>query len=362
MVGEVAATGSGRLGGSAFAAPDVAGYLDTATYGLPPRSTVRALEQALAAWRAREPWEQWEADGEACRALFALLIGARASDVAILPALSVAAGTVAISLPTHRGANVVLCEYDHHSTLFPWLALESRGVEIRLRRIDEMAAAVDENTVLAAVSAVQSADGAVADLEGLKATGVRLFVDGTHSVGAVELDLAGVDYLGASAYKWLLCPRGLCFLYVRPERLSEIEPWHAGWKSSERPSGAHYGPPRDLFSSARRLDVSLPWLVAAGARRSLETLTEVGVAAIAAHNLSLARRFCAESGLPPPESPIVRVGVRDADQALRRFRHAGIACSARAGAIRIGFHLYNTTDDAARASEALASIVAASGG
>ena len=82
-----------------------------------------------------------------------------------------------------------------------------------------------------AVSSVQSADGHVADLAALRSTGVRVFVDGTQSIGALPLDLAGVDYLAVSGYKWLLCPRGLGFLYVRRERLDEIEPWLAGWKS-----------------------------------------------------------------------------------------------------------------------------------
>ena len=55
------------LAPSEFEAADARGYLDTATYGLPPRSAVEAVERALAGWRRREPWRQWEDDGEACR-------------------------------------------------------------------------------------------------------------------------------------------------------------------------------------------------------------------------------------------------------------------------------------------------------
>ena len=36
------------------------GYLDTATYGLPPRSTLAAVEEALASWRERGSWLGWE--------------------------------------------------------------------------------------------------------------------------------------------------------------------------------------------------------------------------------------------------------------------------------------------------------------
>jgi len=42
-----------------------AGYLDSATYGLPPRATLAALERAVEGWREWEDWHRWEEDGEA---------------------------------------------------------------------------------------------------------------------------------------------------------------------------------------------------------------------------------------------------------------------------------------------------------
>ena len=284
------------------------------------------------------------------------MLGADASDVALVPAVSIAAGLVAASLPAGTGDNVVLYERDFTSTLFPWFGLEERGVELRFRPLDRLADAVDDRTALVAVSAVQSADGAVADLEALKTTGARLFVDATQAAGALRLGVDGLDYVVAHGYKWLLCPRGLGFLYVRPERLEEIEPWTAGWKSHERPYDEYYGPPRDLTDDARRLDVSLPWFLAAGARRSLELLDEVGVERIADHDLSLARSFAHELDLAEPASPIIRVEVDDADEAVTRLTRLGVACSARAGSVRFCFHLYNDESDVERAVAAVAPV------
>ncbi|HZB86874.1 MAG TPA: aminotransferase class V-fold PLP-dependent enzyme [Gaiellaceae bacterium] len=328
------------------------GYLDTGTYGLPPRSSVEAVERALAGWRGREPWLQWEEDGEACRALFAGLVGARPQDVALLPALSSAAGIVAASLRAGPGDNVVLCEDDFTSTLLPWRGLESRGVELRARPLASLPEAIDGRTALVAVSSVQSADGALADLGALKASGVPLFVDVTQAVGAVPVDVEGVDYLAAHPYKWLLTPRGLAFLYVRRERLQEIEPWTSGWKARTRPYEHYYGFPQ-VSEDARRLDVSLSWLVAAGARPSLELVAGLGVERIASHDLELARRFAAELGLPEPASPIVRVEIADAETAVERLRAAGISCAVRAGSVRFCFHLYNDRADVELALEAL---------
>ena len=328
------------------------GYLDTGTYGLPPRSSVEAVERALAGWRGREPWLQWEEDGEACRALFAGLVGARPQDVCLLPALSSAAGIVAASLRAGPGDNVVLCEDDFTSTLLPWRGLESRGVELRARPLASLPEAIDGRTALVAVSSVQSSDGALADLGALKASGVPLFVDVTQAVGAVPVDVEGVDYLAAHPYKWLLTPRGLAFLYVRRERLQEIEPWTSGWKARTRPYEHYYGFPQ-LSEDARRLDVSLSWLVAAGARPSLELVAGLGVERIASHDLELARRFAAELGLPEPASPIVRVEIADAETAVERLRAAGISCAVRAGSVRFCFHLYNDRADVELALEAL---------
>jgi selenocysteine lyase/cysteine desulfurase len=329
-----------------------AGYLDTAAYGLPPDSAVAAIQRAVDGWRRGAPWAQWEEDGEACRSLFAGLVGASAEQIALLHALSPAAGLVAASLPARAGDNIVLYERDFTSTVQPWRGLEQRGVELRLRPLADLAQAVDERTALVAFSLVQSADGRLADLPALQETGARLFVDVTQAVGAMPVEVGKIDYLAAHPYKWLCSPRGLAFLYVRPDRLQEIEPWWSGWKSREQPYDDFYGLP-ELTGEARRLDVSLAWLAAAGARPSLELIASLGIERIAEHDLGLARLFCAEARLPEPQAPIVRLEVTDSEAVLSRLASAGVRAAGRAGAVRLSFHLYNEERDVARALDAL---------
>ena len=341
------------LAPDAYAGARVAGYLDTATYGLPPNATVSALEEAIGCWRSGQDWAGWEAAGEACRALFARIVGARAEDVAIVPAVSVSAGIVAARRGGGPGDNVVCYGHEFQSGLFPWLQLERTGVEVRLRPLDQLAGAVDARTRLVAVSTVQSADGRRADLGALRDTGVPLFLDATQSAGALPVDLDGVDFLVAAAYKWLLCPRGLAFLHVRRDRLGDVDPWLAGWKSTDDVYERFYGPPLNLTPDARRLDTSLPWLLAAGGRASLELIAGLGVERIAAHDLALASRFCARLGIPETGSPIVQVEAEDAMSAVERLREAGVRCTARAGALRFAFHLYNDEADVDRAVEAI---------
>jgi kynureninase len=80
-------------------APDTT-YLDAATYGLPPRATVEAMQDALSAWSTGSAdWvTDWDQPAEATRAGFADLVGVPPSTVALHPAVSVGVGMVAATL------------------------------------------------------------------------------------------------------------------------------------------------------------------------------------------------------------------------------------------------------------------------
>jgi selenocysteine lyase/cysteine desulfurase len=340
--------------GAAFKESAIAGYLNTPTFGLPPVTSIRAMEAAMAQWRDGGDWTAWEEDGDACRMLAARLLGVDGAAVAVVPSVSAAAGLIAASLPVAEGANVVLHDRDFASTIFPWMGLEARDVELRLTSLHHMADAIDRETALVAVSLVQSADGALTDVQRLSPPNGRLFVDATQALGGMAADLEGIDYLAAAGYKWLLGTTGLAYLYVAPARLHEIEPWWVNCRSLHV-SGeeAAYGPDRTLASDARRLDASLAWLPAAVSRPGLELLADVGIPSIAHHNLALAREFADAIGEPPPSSPIVSVRVDDPAAAVTEMAAAGVTCAARAGGLRFGFHLYNGRDDVAAAAEAV---------
>jgi hypothetical protein len=241
-------------------------YLDAATYGLPPRETVETLGRALERWqRGTADWvEEWDREGEACRALFAAVVGCREEEVALLPSASVGVGLVAAALP--EAADVVVPDDEFTSVLFPALvAEEARGARIRGVAFADLAAAIGPGTDLVAFSLTRSQDGATADLGGVVAAaarhGARVLVDATHAVPFVPLGahLAGIDYLVCHGYKHLLCPRGVAFLTVRPERWPELPPWFANWRSAAPLYGGSYGGPLALRPSAARYDVSLAW-------------------------------------------------------------------------------------------------------
>src|SRR5690348_7248696 len=116
---------------------------------------------ALGAAPARDAYVR---AGAAVRAAFARLVGARAAEVALVPGVSAAAGTVAAQLGAARpGENVVVGAEEYTSNYFPWLQLRDRGWDVRTVPFvdgapptDALVARVDAGTRLLAVSAVQS--------------------------------------------------------------------------------------------------------------------------------------------------------------------------------------------------------------
>ncbi|HEY2638251.1 MAG TPA: aminotransferase class V-fold PLP-dependent enzyme, partial [Solirubrobacteraceae bacterium] len=176
-------------------------------------------------------------------------------------------------------------------------------------------------------------------------------IDATQACGWLPLDARRFDFVVAGAYKWLLAPRGSAFMTVRRARLDAIVPAFANWfAGAERWGATLYGPPLRLPDDARRLDLSPAWLSWVGTQPALEHVLALGVERIHAHDVALADRFRAGLGLEPGDSAIVAARIDDALGALRR---AGIRAAARAGALRVAFHLYNDADDVDRALAAL---------
>jgi selenocysteine lyase/cysteine desulfurase len=329
------------------------GYLDTATMGVPPRVAADALDATVAGWRrGRLDAAGFDEYVTRARVAWARLCGVTPGDVAVGSTVSAFVGLVAAALP--EGGTVLVAKGDFTSVLFPLLAQQGRGVRVREVPLGELIAAVDDGIDLVAVSAVQSADGRVLDVGELRqaagAHGVRVLLDVTQAAGWLPLDVSAIDYVVCSGYKWLLAPRGVAFLAVRPDRRDSLTPHSAGWYAGQDVWASIYGSPLRLAGDARRFDISPAWFCWVGAAYSLELLAGIGVDAIHAHDRALADAFRQGLGLPPGDSAIVSLSLSD-EQAGRLRQVARLA--SRAGRARASFHLYNSPDDVQRAVAAL---------
>ncbi len=319
-------------------------YLNTASYGLPPKPAWEALQAVLEDWRGGSTsWEHWGDSTEAARASFARLVGVPTGWIAIGANTSSMIGLVAASLPD--GARVVSTEPEFTSLLWPFLA-QGRGIEVEVVPVASLADSVDERTDVVAVSVVQSSTGELADLdavvEAAAAHEALVVVDATQACGWLPVDATRIDLLACSAYKWLCSPRGTAFASIRPELHERLTPLAAGWYAGEDPYSSFYGAPLRLAQDARRFDVSPAWFPWVATAPTLELLLEIGIEAIHDHDLRLANRFRAGLRLPPGDSAIVSAELPDAEERLRGTR---VMAAARAGLLRTSWHVYNSDDE-----------------
>jgi selenocysteine lyase/cysteine desulfurase len=147
-----------------------------------------------------------------------------------------------------------------------------------------------------------------------------------------------------------MCPRGVAFLTVRPDRLASIVPAAAGWYAGEDVHQSYFGPPLRLAADARRLDTSPAWFSWVGAEPTLELIEAIGVDAIHAHDVGLANHFREGLGLAAGDSAIVSL---DRPGAERKLAQAGIQAAVRGGRLRVSWHVYNTERDVEVALAAL---------
>lgn len=336
-------------------------FLNTATTGLPPDPSWQALQQTWADYRAgAAQGSDYDAPIAAARDAFAQLASVPAEQVAVGSQASAFVGLVAASLP--EGSEVLTATGDFTSVLFPFLARErllAGSLTVREVPVAEIADEITDTTTLVAVSAVQSADGTVADLgaitEACARTGCWSLLDTTQAMGWFPVPAGDFDFTVTSGYKWLLAPRGTAFLTIRPERMDQIVPITASWYAGENRWSSIYGAPLRLADTARRYDLSPVWHSWVGAAASLELLLGYGVDAIHAHNVGLANAFRSGLGLPASDSAIISLGLRPGG--AERVQDAKITAAMRAGRLRVSFHLNNSQHDVDRAVDALAGYV-----
>jgi selenocysteine lyase/cysteine desulfurase len=365
---------------SLFPAAEEAAYFNTAAVSLASTALIDAGRREVEGWSDTAlDFVRCEAAGERARSTVAGLIGAPASDVALIPSVSAAAGLVAAQFgPAAPGQNVVIGEREYSSNHYPWRLLSHKGYEVRQVPFrggglepEHVAARIDERTVLVAFAAVQSATGHRSDIRTIsglaRRVGAVVFVDGAQLVGALPVagELDAIDVLACPDHKFLMHPgRGLGYCYVAPRLHDRFVPVNAGWKAARDPLSSFFGPEMDLSPTASRFDNSLGWMAAILNEAALSVFEIFGADAVYRRNRELAsalRSALSDAGWAPIDMPdanqstILSVPLGDADptDVVASLKRRGVVCSARDGNLRLAIHFYNHEDDIAQLTAAL---------
>jgi selenocysteine lyase/cysteine desulfurase len=366
-----------------FEIPGEISYLNCAYMSPQLRSAREAGERAVG--RKSRPWEiappDFFEDAEESRALFARLVGGEPDGVALVPSVSYGIAVAAANVPVREGQRILILEDQFPSNVYAWRELAKRSgaklVTVTRPTDHDWTSAVlerlDENTAVTALPNCHWTDGSLLDLprvgERAREVGAALVVDAIQSLGAHPFDVREVrpDFLVASAYKWLLGPYGVGFLYAG-EGWREGEPIEHNWinrRGSEDFSGlVSY---EDAFQpGARRYDVGerANFALLPIANEALRRILDWGVENVSetiGGLTDLIEEEARERGIEavPKESRArhmigLKLGSAAPGNLAARLAAQGVYVSVRGESVRVSPHLYNTERDVERLFAALA--------
>lgn len=306
-------------------------------------------------------YDRWMESYDGLRSATARLINASPSEIAIVKNTSEGVAVVALGLAWKAGDRIVAFREEFPANYYPWLRVAEKGVEITWLSIydpiEKIAEAV-RGAKLLAISYVNYLSGYRVDLDALGEIchrhGCFFFVDAIQGMGAFPIDVerSHIDALAADGHKWMLGPEGNGVLYVRKERLDEIDPVEFGWTNVA--GYADYSS-RDmaLRPDAGRYECgTLNTVGCFGQRASLEMLLEAGIENVSAAVTALAGQIyqgvrakgyevLAErtsetgSGIVSFRNPSI-----DGRMIVSKLREAGITAAPRQGWVRMSPHFY----------------------
>jgi cysteine desulfurase / selenocysteine lyase len=368
-----------------------------------PKAVVREVRNLL--HKELWPWEMaWKEDflgiPAGLRREAARVIGAEHADISLVPSTSAGLVTAAQGLRWSRGDEVVVPLGEFPANVWPWKALDTKGVRFKEVPLwdGQLAGAqawdsrpptagdapetrllegLGPATRVLAVSWVRFQDGLKLDLPtlsaGCRTRKVRLVVDGIQGAGTFLPDLDGVSAFATGGNKGLLGPAGQGFLWTDPAFRADLQPM-GSWLSVDEAAGP-LGPDtehrRGWLKDGRRLEQGgLSILGCGGALESLRTLNQAGIPAISNHVRALQARFLdGIRHVPAWEEEAERLralleagrlgsilafhhggrGPQGLEAFLARGVRRGVYGSVREGYVRVAIHGWHEAADIARA-------------
>ncbi len=352
-------------------------YLNHAAIAPLPTPVCEAIEDYLADRAGGQDAQRYEHLSDDLRDALARLISARPDEIAFVQNTSEGLNLAANALPLEPGDNVIFCDMEFPSNVYPWMHLTRRGVEARCiphdgggLTVEALEAHTDGSTRAVAVSSVEFLTGFRTDLGAVgrwcRDHGAYFVVDGIQSLGVLQMDVKAlnIDFLSCGGPKWLMGPAGQGFIYCRRELTDRLDPPFAGCTSVV---GWQDWRNYDLtfLPGARRFELGCANFIGqVGLLAAVRFLLDVGIGTIERWVLHLtdlliadlhSRGYTVASNLEPEHrSAIASFSVPgDVGAAYEQLTAAGIVLSRREDYIRVSPHCYNTEPEILRVGNTL---------
>ncbi len=226
--------------------------LENGYWGIMPRSTAQVFaEQSAYVNRMNSIWARNVLPGGAClaaggreaREAVARTVGAHPEEVAITRSGSDALQNLIVNYKHIKaGDAVIYCDLDYDAMIaaMDWLG-DHRGAQVVTFAMPEPASTANilaayedvlkrtPNAKLLLVTQVSNRTGLVTPVKEIvamaRAKGVDTIVDIAHGVACLDFKIAdlGCDFAGWSVHKWTAAPLGTGAMYIRKERIDDID-------------------------------------------------------------------------------------------------------------------------------------------
>ncbi|MCG9889626.1 MAG: aminotransferase class V-fold PLP-dependent enzyme [Thermosynechococcaceae cyanobacterium MS004] len=225
-------------------------FLNHGAFGACP-TTVLEAQQAFQRQLEREPlrfvMREYEPLLDHARTVLADFVGAAPANLVFVPNATTGVNSVLRSLSFSPGDELLTTNHAYNACCnalrfvaersgakvvvaeipFP-LALDLQTAEAQIHQA--ILSQVSPRTRLVMLDHVSSPTALIFPLrsliQALAAQGIETLIDGAHAPGMLPLNLEtlGATYYTGNCHKWLCAPKGAGFLYVQPERQSQIRP------------------------------------------------------------------------------------------------------------------------------------------
>lgn len=242
-------------------------FLNHGSYGACPAevfATLQDLQREMEAEPvayldpARGQWARLALVREA----LAVVLGAQASDLALMTNATEALNVVAHALPLAPGDEILTTDHEYAALDKTWgVVARARGAQVVVAEVplpltdaaameEALVAQMGPRTRVLFLSHITSATALRFPLERLVATararGIFTVIDGAHGPGQVALNLTeiGADAYAGNGHKWMMAPKGTAFLHARPALQPLLAPRiiSHGWQEAQTGLGPFGGP------------------------------------------------------------------------------------------------------------------------
>ena len=348
-------------------------FFNSAYFGASPYSAKQKVSRALQ--KELDPsfynYNTWMGISDRVRETIARVVGCEADNITHSTSTSDIINTVAHGYNFEEGDVVAAIDKDYPSNILPWMRLveKNSSVNFQLLELDQDIPTVkwleknlSPKTKIFNMSWVTFDTGKKMDILSIgrfcKERGILFIVDATQALGGMKIskeELAVVDVLACSSYKWILGPYGHAFGYFSDNALEKVDASTGNWVVSPNSKVVYnlLDYTTDTLPGARKYDrgQASNFLAMACLEAALEFLDKVGLETIEKHNKKIRDYFL--DNYPKDKYDVITsreymaniVCLKgkglDPVELERELKHHNVDVSVRQGNVRLSFHIFN---------------------